>query len=425
MSYTEAIQLLDSLRLFGASLGLDTTLRLAALSGQPQELLRFIHVAGTNGKGSTCAMLEGIYRAAGLRTGLYTSPHLVSFRERIQVGGRLITEEELARQVEAVWPLLESFPLERRPTFFEVVTVIALRFFAEQHCDLVVWETGLGGRLDATNIVRPLASLITNVSLDHQAWLGDTLEKIAVEKAGILKPGVPALTTTGDPQSLEVIAIRARQLKCPLIIPDILSGERWTGGELPLLGEHQKVNAALALATVDILQPQIFVSAEDIRAGLAGVRWPGRLQMVSRPGGRTMVLDGAHNPAGVETLATSLAQIFPGTRPVLVLGCLGDKDWIWMCRRLAPLSGRIFPVPVCSDRRVSQRELADVCRLANPHAEVTACDRLADALARVDSEPLVVVTGSLYLVGEALELLGHVPSTERVERGLNEWGRRG
>ncbi|TAK96872.1 MAG: bifunctional folylpolyglutamate synthase/dihydrofolate synthase, partial [Verrucomicrobia bacterium] len=185
MTYAEAIKFLYDLRWFGAKFGLENTRQLAALAGNPQDQLRFIHVAGTNGKGSTCAMLESIYRAAGLRVGLFTSPHLVSFRERIQLDRQLISQAEVVRLVEDFQPWLSQFPAEHHPTFFEVVTVLALRYFAKKKCDLVIWETGLGGRLDATNIVTPLASVITNIGLDHQQWLGDTLEQIAMEKGGI------------------------------------------------------------------------------------------------------------------------------------------------------------------------------------------------------------------------------------------------
>ena len=275
MTYAEAIQFLYGLRLFGAKFGLENTRRLAALAGDPQEKLRFIHVAGTNGKGSTCAMLESIYRAAGLRVGLFTSPHLVSFRERIQVNRQLISESEVVRLVTQIQPLLKRFPADHHPTFFEVITVMALKFFAEQGCDLVIWETGLGGRLDATNIVLPLASVITNIAFDHEQWLGDTLEKIAAEKAGIIKPGVPVVTATDAPEALRVIEQTAREQGVVLtrVGPDHAS--RLTH-HASLLGAHQKINAALALATVEILRPIIPVSEEQIRAGLAGceLAWP-------------------------------------------------------------------------------------------------------------------------------------------------------
>ncbi len=202
--YSATIEFLYALRLFGAKFGLENTLKLAALAGNPQEKLRFIHVAGTNGKGSTCAMLESIYRAAGLRVGLFTSPHLVSFRERIQVNRQLISESDVVRLVEELQPLLKHSG-DDHPTFFELATVMALKFFAEQKCDLVIWETGLGGRLDATNIVTPLASVITNIAFDHQQWLGDTLAKIAAEKAGIIKPGVPVVTAADEPEAWRVI----------------------------------------------------------------------------------------------------------------------------------------------------------------------------------------------------------------------------
>src|SRR5437899_631019 len=206
MTYAEAIQFLYDLHVFGAKFGLENTIKLTALAGNPQDRLRFIHVAGTNGKGSTCAMLESVYRAAGLRVGLFTSPHLVSFGERIQVDRQIIASDEVARAVSELQPLLESFPRDAHPTFFEVVTVMALRYFAEQKCDLVIWETGMGGRLDATYIVTPLASVITNIQFDHQEWLGDTLAKIAYEKAGIIKPGVPVVTATDALRSESVRA---------------------------------------------------------------------------------------------------------------------------------------------------------------------------------------------------------------------------
>src|SRR6266496_704714 len=200
MTYSQAIRFLYDLRWFGTKLGLTNTFKLAALAGHPQRGLNFIHVAGTNGKGSTCAMLESIYRAAGLRVGLFTSPHLVAFGERIQVNRRLISERAVVRLVLEMQRLLKEFPKDEHPTFFEVVTVMALRYFSAQQCDLVIWETGLGGRLDATNIVVPLASVITNVGIDHSEWLGHTIEKIATEKAGIIKPGVPVITAAQPDQ---------------------------------------------------------------------------------------------------------------------------------------------------------------------------------------------------------------------------------
>ncbi len=426
MTYSEAIQFLYGLRLFGAKFGLENTFKLAALAGNPQERLRFIHVAGTNGKGSTCAMLESIYRAAGLRVGLFTSPHLVSFRERIQVNRRLIPENEVVRLVGELQPWLKQFPADHHPTFFEVVTVMALKYFAEQQCELVIWETGLGGRLDATNIVTPLASVITNIAFDHEQWLGDTLEKIAAEKAGIIKPGMPVITATEEPEALAVIEKMAREKKAPLVKFHFAEGKMAAllrdAATLLLLGDHQQVNAALALATVEALQRQIPASDEAIRTGLETVNWPGRMQLVTRPSGQKMLLDGAHNVAGAKALRQTLKKHFGEVKPILVLGVLRDKDWQHICEAVAPPAARILTVPVASERTADAPELAEACRTANPSADVCACNSLAAALEKVESDDFVVVTGSLYLVGEALELLSLAPAPGG-ERGLNEWGR--
>jgi dihydrofolate synthase / folylpolyglutamate synthase len=495
VNYSEAIQFLYGLQIFGANFGLENTFKLAALACNPQDKLRFIHIAGTNGKGSTCAMLESIYRTAGLRVGLFTSPHLVSFRERIQVNRQLISESDVARLVAevaagilpAVKPGFQSGgkdarepecmenlaaaesssagPGGRMPsstsgkmpdaTLFEFATVMALKFFAEQKCDLVIWETGLGGRLDATNIVTPLACVITNIAFDHQQWLGDTLEKIAVEKAGIIKPGVPVITATNAPQALAVIESIAKEKNAPLVKVAQASRRLAAGtAALPLLGEHQRTNAALTLVTVEILRKQIPVTAEQIRAGLAGVNWPGRLQLVAKPGGGKILLDGAHNVAGVEALRVALESLLPlpakrgedwgegqmektasSPRPspplreereklAFVIGFLGDKDWRPMCEILAPLGAKIFTVPVANGRTADAPALAAACRAANPAAEIISCGSLAEALEKTAADDFVVITGSLYLVGEALELLGLSPAVGDGERPLNEWGGR-
>jgi dihydrofolate synthase / folylpolyglutamate synthase len=417
VNYSEVIQFLYGLRLFGAKFGLENTFQLAALAGNPQEKLRFIHVAGTNGKGSTCAMLESIYRAAGLRVGLFTSPHLVSFRERIQINRQLISENKVVRLLEELQPLLRQFPENHHPTFFEVVTVMALKFFAEQKCDLVIWETGLGGRLDATNIVTPLASIITNIALDHQQWLGDTLEKIAFEKAGIIKPGIPVVTATDEPEALAVIEKIAREKNAPRKVVNRLAGTLAP----PLPGDHQKLNATLALATVEILQTRIPVSEEQIFAGLRNVNWPGRLQLVQKPDGQKILLDGAHNVAGANALREALEKNFPAEKKcALILGILHDKDWQAVCRILAPMAKKVFTVPVPSERTTNPNKLAEISRAANSVAEISVRGSLKEALQKTSGENFVVITGSLYLVGEALEILGLSPAVHG-ERELNEW----
>lgn len=426
MTYPEAIQFLYDLRLFGLKLGLENTFALAALAGNPHTRLRFIHVAGTNGKGSTCAMLESVYRAAGLKVGLFTSPHLVSFRERIQINRQLISESEVVRLVSEMQQLLKRMPADHHATFFEVLAVMALCYFEEQHCDLVIWETGLGGRLDATNIVTPLASVITNIQFDHQNWLGHTRTQIAAEKAGIIKPGVPVLTATDAPDALEVILRTARDHKAPLTL--VSAAEAHAAAlaaiDLPLLGEHQRLNAALAVATIRVLAPSLPVDDATLRRGLTEVQWLGRLQVVHGHGGQVMVLDGAHNPAGAEALRAALACYFAGQQPAVILGILADKDWPDMCHILAPLARQILLAPVKSERTANPDALRDACAVANPHANLTVCPSLADALRRTSAEPFVVVAGSLYLVGEAMEALRLLPGNGGHERGLNEWSGR-
>jgi dihydrofolate synthase/folylpolyglutamate synthase len=424
MSYPDAIRFLYELQIFGMKLGLENVFRLAALAGEPQKRLRFIHVAGTNGKGSTCAMLEGIYRAAGLRVGLFTSPHLVSFAERIQVDRRLIGQDAVARAVEAMKSLIEGgdFP-HAPPTFFEVVTVMALRHFAAQGCDLVIWETGMGGRLDATNIVTPLAAVITNIQLDHQQWLGDTVAQIAREKAGIIKPNIPVITTAADPAALEVISQTARARQAPLTAVTEVDSEI-RDYEIGLSGGHQRTNAALALAVARVLRERLPVPDAALRAGLKEVQWAGRLQRVERAG-QVILLDGAHNPAGAQSLAAALPGMLPpggakaGRRPALILGTMRDKDYGAICSILAPLMGKILLAPIGSARTAEPALLAGCCRAANPRAAVVPCESLAAAFAGAAGENFIVVTGSIHFIGEAMEHLGLVPPS--AERALNDY----
>jgi dihydrofolate synthase/folylpolyglutamate synthase len=423
MTYSQAIEFLYSLRLFGAKLGLENTLRLAALAGNPQHGLRFIHVAGTNGKGSTCAFLESIYRSTGLRVGLFTSPHLVTFRERFQVNLECATEAEVAELVREMQPLLAQFDPAHHPTFFEVVTVMALQHFSRNKCDLVIWETGMGGRLDATNIVTPLASLITNVQWDHEQWLGYSLGKIAGEKAGIIKHGCPVITAAHDPEPLEIIRRIARDRAAPLRVVTAadLSRPPLADTSPGLAGLHQRMNAALAVACVETLLPQLPVTDAQLRRGLAETRWPGRLQLVPQAEGGKILLDGAHNPAGAAILALSLPEFFPGKKPILILGMLKDKNCAAMCDVLAPAVRQIFLVPVQSDRSAPAAELHAMLSVKHPLMPVTICASLAAALQATIGEESIVVAGSLYLVGEAMEYLKLLPCPGSSERGLNEW----
>ncbi|MSU61573.1 MAG: bifunctional folylpolyglutamate synthase/dihydrofolate synthase [Pedosphaera sp.] len=429
MTYSYAIEFLYSLRHFGAKFGLENTQKLAALAGNPHEHLRFIHVAGTNGKGSTCAMLESVYRASGLRVGLFTSPHLVAFGERIQINRENISEADVVRLVGELRGLIEhaknspSAQDSFQPTFFEFITVMALRYFAEQRCELVIWETGLGGRLDATNIVTPLASVITNIQLDHQQWLGDTIEKIAFEKAGIIKPGVPVVTGEDSPEALEVIRETAQRLHAPvtMVTSEALSNPPLDSIRLPLPGEHQRRNAALALATVRVVGKQIPVQETAIREGLETVQWAARFQIIRRPDGRMIILDAAHNPAGVAALLETLRQAFPDARPTLIFGAMRDKDWREMCLRLAPAVSRVIVTAARSERATPPQVVCDAFASFKIDIPVAVSKRLSEAFALVATDSFVLVTGSLHFVGEAMELMKVLPAPTAEERGLNEW----
>jgi dihydrofolate synthase / folylpolyglutamate synthase len=395
MTYAETIEYLYGIRLFGQKLGLETMRYLLELMGNPERKLRFVHIAGTNGKGSVAAMSHAVLTAAGYRTGLYTSPHLVSFCERFQVNGQPIAEADVVRLVEQLKLVIEkvaAHPEFRQPTFFEVVTALALQHFREQNVDVVVWETGLGGRLDATNVVTPLVSVITNIAFDHMQYLGETLAQIAAEKAGIIKSQVPVVTATTDSDALAVIRGQAALLQCPVTVVE--RGDFTT----PLLGRHQVVNCATAVAALRATGLEINEAA--IRAGLAKTKWPGRFQIVGN-----VVLDGAHNADAAQHLAATLQEHFPGRRITLILGVLRDKNYDEMCRILAPLADAIHCVPVKSERTSDPVCLAELCRQANPRATVRVAADVAEAHAAGRGD-VVVITGSLFLVGEAMERLG-------------------
>jgi dihydrofolate synthase/folylpolyglutamate synthase len=420
MTYRQAVDVLFGIRRFGQRLELDTMRRLAGKLGNPHERLKFLHVAGTNGKGSVCAMLQAIFHANGCKTGMYTSPHLVSFCERFRVGDSNISESDVVRLVEKVMPLgaeIAALPGGREPTFFEVVTAMALQYFADQNVDYVVWETGLGGRLDATNIVTPVVSVITSIGFDHMQYLGDTLAKIAGEKAGIIKPGIPVVTAaTGE--ALEVIRATAARHGSPLTVigSDVcarrdgnsveLAGTRQDYGRLtiPLLGEHQAANCATAIAALDSAGIPLRVDA--VRQGLAKTRWPGRFQVIH--GEPTVVLDGAHNVPGAQTLVDTMREQFSGKLVALIVGVLKDKDVEGVVNVLSGLTKRVFCVPVANDRTSHPVELAG---MFGSQAEAVEGIEEAWNRAKRTGVDVVVITGSLFLVGEALAQL-RLPGTE-------------
>jgi len=421
MTYQEAIQYLYDLRQYGTKLGLDQPRRLAALAGRPQAGLGIIHVAGTNGKGSTCAMLESIFRQGDYRVGLFTSPHLISFRERIQINRRFISEREVSVSVARIRGWLAQFSGPSHPTFFEVITVMALCYFADRNCDLVILETGLGGRLDATNFVTPLVSVITHVALDHQAWLGDSLAQIAFEKAGIIKPGRPVVIAKAVSEVKAVLLAEARRRQSPLHMVSAadLTAPPLDRIRLPLAGDHQRWNAALAVKTARVIDRQYPVSDTALMRGLERVQWPGRFQLI-RIGGRLIVLDGAHNPHAARALRRAFESQFPGVKPVIILGLLADKNWQTICHILVPLAGRIYTVPVHSRRTANPQFVAEWCREIKPKREVTACSDLSEALALASDDTMMLICGSLFLAGEAVEKLAPESVSGLDERHLNE-----
>jgi dihydrofolate synthase/folylpolyglutamate synthase len=439
MTYPETIDYLYGIRLFGQKLGLETMQYLLRLMGDPQRHLRFIHIAGTNGKGSVAAMIHAVLSRAGYKTGLYTSPHLVSFCERFQINGRPIAEADMVRLVEHLKPFLETVaahPEFHAPTFFEAVTAMALQHFHEQKIDLVVWETGLGGRLDATNVVTPLVSVITNIAFDHTQYLGETLPQIATEKCGIIKPGVPVVTAAVAEEVLRVIRATATAQGCPLsIVSEDVRATRISENEegqrlqmtsthhdygvvrIPLLGAHQSINCATAVAALEA--SVLSIAPQQISEGLSQTTWPGRFQIVNH--NPTVVLDGAHNAAAAERLVATLRERCADQKLTFILGVLRDKNYDQMCQILAPLAERIFCVPVNSERTCDPDQLARWCMATNPRLKITVAKDLLQAYTQAQSEKAqtIVITGSLFLVGEALDRLGFAhPTTSKTKKEL-------
>ncbi|MFZ5587649.1 MAG: bifunctional folylpolyglutamate synthase/dihydrofolate synthase [Thermodesulfobacteriota bacterium] len=421
--YQAALARLYELQKFGIKLGLSSTENLLARLGDPHLGLRCVHLAGTNGKGSVGAMLEASLLAAGVKAGFYTSPHLVRFEERFRLAGREITPDEALELIEAVWLAVDE---REPPTFFEFVTAMAFLWFARQGAELAIIETGLGGRLDATNLVRPLATVITNIGLEHQQYLGGSHAAIAMEKAGIIKPGTPLAHGVTQPSARRVVEGRAEELGAPLrrLGRELrvrrradgrfdLAGRLWRLPEAGacLFGRHQPGNAALALGALeDLAQAGVAVGPEHLRAGLLAARWPGRLQKApQRPGRPALWLDGAHNLPAAKALLASLPDMRAGRAPlVMVVGVMADKDIGGILAALLPAADRVvFSRPVY-ERAADPAVLAAQAPPKTPPSTLEPDLGRAMALAEEMAGPegVVLVTGSLFTVGEALERLG-------------------
>ena len=433
MNYSQTIAYLHSLmdyektrieRYAPDTFDLSRVERLLAAVGNPHARFPAVHLAGTKGKGSTAAVIESCLRAAGYRTGFYTSPHLHTFRERIQVAGQKIAREEVVALVDEVRPLIERTP---GVTTFEAITAIGFLYFSRSEVDVAVVEVGLGGRLDATNVLTPEVSVITSLSLDHTYLLGDTLAEIAFEKAGIIKPGIPAVSAPQRAEAIKVLEAVSRGRDVPLMEvgrdwdyepgPADMDGQAFTvrlvtdgGSELdgeywmPLLGRHQLENGTSAIAALDVLRQRGFhVPVEAVRAGLRDVHWPGRLEILSRE--PSLVVDCAHNPYSAQALRRALEEWFPGQRWVLIFGASADKDIAGMLEALLPISEYTIVTRSDHPRAAAPIGLADVVASVGGGAEVSVNMRksLRRGLTVMDPGSGLLVTGSIFLVADARE----------------------
>ena len=387
-----ALTWLYSVQQFGIKPGLENTRRLLRELALPGTRQRFVHVAGTNGKGSVCAFMESVLRAGGERTGLFTSPHLVSFCERMRCGGRMIGMEEAESSIAALRSVVSGW--DPHPTFFELTMVLALDWLDREGAETIVLETGMGGRLDATNALTPLVSVITPIAMDHEQWLGDTIGKIAAEKAGIIKPGVPVVSARQRPDAEAVIREAAARAGSALTIVE----EPWPDA-VPLAGEHQRWNAALAVAGLRAAGFRLTESA--ITSGLAATEWPGRFQVLEE--GR-LVIEGAHNPHGTAVAVQTWREKFGEERATLIYGAVAAKDYAASLALLSAVAARVFLVTLQSPRAVPAEILA---ASAPAGGEVRVFASLQEAMETAAVLPeRRLVCGSLYLCGEVLALQG-------------------
>ena len=436
----DPIAYINTPRWQASRLGLERIRELLERLGRPQDRLKFVHVAGTNGKGSICAYLASILGAAGYRTGMFTSPYIERFEERIRVDGVMISPDELRDVTLAVREHAEAMAEEKgdHPTEFELMTAVALEHFARCGCDIVVLEVGLGGRLDSTNVIdAPEACVIARIGLDHTALLGNTLAAIAGEKAGIIKEGSAVVSWPQEPEAMAVIEHAAAEHGCELRMPDFAQLEegavKWEDGASPfrpfsykewadlrtgILGSYQPQNATVALEAVDVLRGRGWrIPDEAVRAGVAQTRWPGRFEIVeggSSPDRFAIVVDGGHNPQGARALADSLAEVFPGRKPVFVIGVLEDKDYPRMLEDMLPLGSAFVCVIPDNPRALPAHKLARAIRwtgqdllgcsaCVNPVVARDFEDAIRRARELAGPDGLICAFGSLYSVAALKE----------------------
>ncbi len=417
MTYNEALNRLYALQKYGIKFGLSKTSNLLQAFGNPHLGRCYVHIAGTNGKGSVAAMTASILARAGLKVGLYSSPHLVRFTERFRINDREMPSDTAAR---LAGELLEAVSPEEPPTFFEIVTAMALVYFAREDVDVAVLEVGMGGRLDATNVIDPAVTAITNISLEHQDYLGRRLVDIAGEKAGIVKPGVPLVTGVTQAPVVRRVEQACRENGAPMIrlgrevryrgTPSGLSyagpSLRLRGLQVGLPGRFQGRNAALAAALVEVLaQRGLPVEERAVREGLARVSWPGRMHLMARS--PAVVVDGGHNPRAVRALADALPRTFPFRRLILVIGVMEDKDIPAVLEEIVPLADYVFYTRPVYARAAAPETLQRAAEpLGRPGETAATLSQALDRARRMaDAEDLVLIAGSLFTAGEALALL--------------------
>jgi dihydrofolate synthase/folylpolyglutamate synthase len=421
VNYREALAWLYATQRFGIKLGLENIERLLhslsidfahpdpesarsatparssrPVSGASPETFsrRVIHVAGTNGKGSVCAMIDAIARAASYRTGLFTSPHLISFRERIRVNGGNISEDEVARGLSKIRERIRDW--DPHPTFFEITTALALQHFQKTRCEILLLETGMGGRLDATNAVQSSVSVITPIDFDHEKWLGHSIAEIAKEKAGIIKPRTPVVSAPQRPEAETMIRQRAEECDAPLQFVN----EPWTKTKIALHGEHQKTNAAVAIAALKAVTSQ--VSDDAVARGLSSVEWPARFQTWND----RIVIDGAHNPAGARILAQTWREQFGNERATILLALLRDKNAAEVVQVLSAIGTKFVLPQIRSERALPPNELAQIISSAAPSLPYSTTPSVAEAISSAQrTGGRILITGSLHFAGEALAFL--------------------
>ena len=420
MNYEEAREYLDQVSKGGSVLGLDNMRELLKRLGNPQDSLKFVHISGTNGKGSVLAYLSTVFKEAGYRTGRYISPTLFSYREKIQVNEKFIGREDLSRLTEKVKAAAEEMQncAAGDPTIFEIETALAFLYFVEQKCDIVILETGLGGALDATNVITtPVMEVIASISMDHMEFLGDTLGKIAYQKAGIIKPDTSVVSAMQQPEAMEVICNVCRERDCtfqavdPEQIKDISYGyegqsfsyKNWENIKISLMGSYQIKNAVLALEAINALRKLGYdLKDRAVYQGMKKTIWKGRFTLISKD--PVILMDGAHNPAAAEELVRSLKLYYAGKKFYYVFGMFRDKDYAQVIRLTAPMAEHIITVQTPGNpRALPAAELKEAVAEVNPSVEAAESLHMAvnQVMERIDSDSVVVIFGSLSFLGEA------------------------